>query len=1002
MLNLIVINGPQRGRVCHVQRTQPVTIGRRDAELELNDSRVSRKHARIAFAAGQWWVEDLGSSNGTWVNAQRIATPTALGEGDQLQIGRFRLVVGHVAAEPEPDTPAPTGAADDTPEEAVGDASALRHEEGDASVGHLDAAMDDAHPAPPAAEPPAEASRDDMALDAITLDEAQAGDAAPDEPRRNEAFTDEALTDQAHPEESSDGDAAMDLAARAAEARPDELTEAPSPDPHAGDHDAADHDASADEALAGSALDPEAPEQEAPDQQAPDQQAPNDESLNQAAPAPEAPAGPHSVSVSKTPSSPTDHATAIADVDSSEICDPSDALDVTDELDDGPGRAAVDVPTVMDDGASRPVYLCAVTWAQSRAAHAAEAADEATTGADIADMDAASESADDADAIAIDDEQRDVAGRHAERADAVAESAIADEAPTAMPRGRWPVRRRRRRVFIGGAALLLIGAIGGGVWLVAQRPAWRQALPFDVAALVSGPPESSAGERSANSAAQPDRRAMADRAGSEDGDASGRNTKRASADAQTNAPRIDAPLPIARQASDEPGPPVSAFSSAPRLRGRSVLAGRVVGRMDETSETPGKGRGDTTGAAATALEMLEAQNAQDIGDASSTPDDAERVPRAPAKPTTRDQPGGAVKPRAARADAGNGASDGAPRETVKRSAGERIAKTPDEPTRGSDASNTTASDSIASDSTTSDSRANAGARKNANREKDSNASATASASRDSIAARTAARGDTDADAVSQRAATNDEVAAARPSTSKTETSASSGQPIAPIDWPGLDPIASALPAGDELADGVSDVDDGGVPGEAAAASPARVVYVVDASGSMIDTLPQLLDWLSRQVAMLDEQQRFTIVFCRADEAREAPPAGLKRATEAMKRRVRDWLSPGRQRITPQGKSGLATALEHVAQYRVSAIYLLCDGPLPIRAGADGPATPAQVAALLGDAPPRLHTVQFFYQRGEASLRALADRFDGQYHFVRPKRRSAQTTPDWLGHAPAMR
>lgn len=99
MLTLLVIKGGQKGQAYHVNGDQPATVGRRTAEVQLQDTRVSRRHARIYLEQGQWWIEDLGSSNGTWVNKHSISEPTQLNEGDQLHIGRLELVVDRAAVD---------------------------------------------------------------------------------------------------------------------------------------------------------------------------------------------------------------------------------------------------------------------------------------------------------------------------------------------------------------------------------------------------------------------------------------------------------------------------------------------------------------------------------------------------------------------------------------------------------------------------------------------------------------------------------------------------------------------------------------------------------------------------------------------------------------------------------------------------------------------------------------------------------------------------------------
>jgi hypothetical protein len=71
-----------------------LTIGRsRECDLILNNIQVSRKHAVLEPAAGGWQIQDLNSTNGTWLNEQRISGMAALKAGDRLMIGsaRFRV-----------------------------------------------------------------------------------------------------------------------------------------------------------------------------------------------------------------------------------------------------------------------------------------------------------------------------------------------------------------------------------------------------------------------------------------------------------------------------------------------------------------------------------------------------------------------------------------------------------------------------------------------------------------------------------------------------------------------------------------------------------------------------------------------------------------------------------------------------------------------------------------------------------------------------------------------
>lgn len=71
-----------------------LSLGRTpDNSLMLADERVSRRHALIhPQGAEGCWLVDLGSRNGTYLNARRVGRPVRLREGDRIQIGPFTLV----------------------------------------------------------------------------------------------------------------------------------------------------------------------------------------------------------------------------------------------------------------------------------------------------------------------------------------------------------------------------------------------------------------------------------------------------------------------------------------------------------------------------------------------------------------------------------------------------------------------------------------------------------------------------------------------------------------------------------------------------------------------------------------------------------------------------------------------------------------------------------------------------------------------------------------------
>jgi pSer/pThr/pTyr-binding forkhead associated (FHA) protein len=81
----------QAGQETRVFRTE-FTAGRQGS-LVINDEHASSHHALFLSAHGLWYVEDLGSTNGTWLNGRRVVTAQRLKKGDKVKIGRTVIVV---------------------------------------------------------------------------------------------------------------------------------------------------------------------------------------------------------------------------------------------------------------------------------------------------------------------------------------------------------------------------------------------------------------------------------------------------------------------------------------------------------------------------------------------------------------------------------------------------------------------------------------------------------------------------------------------------------------------------------------------------------------------------------------------------------------------------------------------------------------------------------------------------------------------------------------------
>ncbi len=85
---LQIVGGPNTGQSVPLG-DQPILLGRgTDAAIRLDDDYVSTRHARFATNGEQWFVEDLGSTNGTYVGSQRVSKPVPVGIGIQVRLGK--------------------------------------------------------------------------------------------------------------------------------------------------------------------------------------------------------------------------------------------------------------------------------------------------------------------------------------------------------------------------------------------------------------------------------------------------------------------------------------------------------------------------------------------------------------------------------------------------------------------------------------------------------------------------------------------------------------------------------------------------------------------------------------------------------------------------------------------------------------------------------------------------------------------------------------------------
>jgi len=92
---VVVRDGPNAGVRVPLEPAldgTPLLIGRGpDAAIRLDDDYVSTRHARIGVSGDTWYVEDLGSTNGTYIGNQRLTQATAIQLGTRVRVGKTTL-----------------------------------------------------------------------------------------------------------------------------------------------------------------------------------------------------------------------------------------------------------------------------------------------------------------------------------------------------------------------------------------------------------------------------------------------------------------------------------------------------------------------------------------------------------------------------------------------------------------------------------------------------------------------------------------------------------------------------------------------------------------------------------------------------------------------------------------------------------------------------------------------------------------------------------------------
>ncbi|MDX1681843.1 MAG: ATP-binding protein [Phycisphaeraceae bacterium] len=99
MLILNILKGPDKGKTFELPDDEPQQIGRSGESLKIHDRTISRRHAELTPDEGEWFITDLDSANGTFVNGRRVTERRRLETGDQIRTGNTIILFGRSSEE---------------------------------------------------------------------------------------------------------------------------------------------------------------------------------------------------------------------------------------------------------------------------------------------------------------------------------------------------------------------------------------------------------------------------------------------------------------------------------------------------------------------------------------------------------------------------------------------------------------------------------------------------------------------------------------------------------------------------------------------------------------------------------------------------------------------------------------------------------------------------------------------------------------------------------------
>jgi hypothetical protein len=167
----------------------------------------------------------------------------------------------------------------------------------------------------------------------------------------------------------------------------------------------------------------------------------------------------------------------------------------------------------------------------------------------------------------------------------------------------------------------------------------------------------------------------------------------------------------------------------------------------------------------------------------------------------------------------------------------------------------------------------------------------------------------------------------------------------------------------------------------------RVAFLIDASGSLIDTLPFVITELKKSINTLREKQEFTVIFFQGDQVIEIPPRGLKPAIPSTKIKAMRWIDPGSGHVVPHGKTNPLAGVKKALSYRPQLLFILSDNITGSGQNELDQETVVAQVRKANIANTRINTIQFLYPDSltrfgkQPTLKIISNDSGGTYKFV---------------------